>query len=61
MRWTKGKIHANAWDSDDGHYHIAPHDDGYLLISFANTKPDGEPWRKQFPTLEAAMEYAEVM
>jgi hypothetical protein len=62
--WTRKKSGVDGYSSEDGNYDILiNHDKGYVvLVSFQHEPIDAcEFWRKQFPTVEAAMEYAEKM
>jgi hypothetical protein len=59
--WTKDTL--GCWDSEDGTLRIFPSQSGIgvILISFEHEGQDGEFWTRQFPTVEAAMEYAEII
>jgi hypothetical protein len=62
MGWTESRIAVDGWDSETGDYRIIRAKNGkYRLVSFIHDGEDGDLWFKDFPTLDAAKEYAEFI
>lgn len=62
--WLRKEQGISGYSSEDGNYDILINEAKgcVVLVSFIHDSvDDAEFWRRQFPTVDAAMEYAEKM
>lgn len=59
--WKQSRINPDGWESGDGSFRIYSHRGNWMLISFEHFDQNDEYLTRMFPTVEAAMEYAEKM